>query len=74
VTVTHRTYQPGEIDARRAELLAQAGLDLETLRERIETWQVSPEQAVIASELEILDWIQEKRRSAGDPVDPLVAF
>jgi hypothetical protein len=61
VTVTHRTYQPGEIDARRAELLAQAGLDLETLRERIETWQVSPEQAVIASELEILDWIQEKR-------------
>jgi hypothetical protein len=61
VAVTHRTYQPGEIDARRAELLAQAGLDLDTLRERIETWQVSPEQAVIASELEILDWIQEKR-------------
>jgi hypothetical protein len=61
VAVTRRTYQPGEIDARRAELLAEAGLDLETLRERIETWQVSPEQAVIASELEILDWIQEKR-------------
>jgi hypothetical protein len=74
VTVTHRTYQPGEIDSRRAELLAQAGIDLGTLRERIETWQVSPEQAVIASELEILDWIQEKRRSAGDPTDPLVAF
>jgi hypothetical protein len=56
-----KIYQPGEIDARRAELLAQAGLDLETLRERIETWQVSPEQAVIASELEVLDWLQEKR-------------
>lgn len=71
---TGKTYQPGEIDARRAELLAEAGLDLETLRERIETWQVSPEQAVIASQLEVLDWLQEKRRSAGDPVDPLVAF
>jgi hypothetical protein len=74
VASTGKTYEPGEIDARRAELLAEAGLDLETLRERIETWQVSPEQAVIASQLEVLDRLQEKRRSAGDPADPLTAF
>lgn len=61
MAVIHKTYEPGEIDARRAELLARAGLDMETLRDRIETWQVSPEQAVIFWELTGLDWLQETR-------------
>lgn len=54
------TYEPGEIDALRADLLAEAGLDMETLRERIETWQVSPEQAEIYDRLELLDWLQDQ--------------
>lgn len=60
MVVIYKTYEPGEIDALRVDLLAEAGLDMETLRERIETWQVSPEQAEIYDRLELLDWLQDQ--------------
>jgi hypothetical protein len=61
MTIIYKRFEPGEIDALRAELIAASGLDLETLRERMETWQVSPEQAAIFRRLEQLDWLEEGR-------------
>jgi len=46
-----------EINRRRAELLASTGLDLETLRERAENWQLSPEQRFAWEEYDGLTWI-----------------
>jgi len=48
---------PAEIEDRRKTLLAQAGLDLATLRERGETYQLSPEQAAILRELDDLEFL-----------------
>jgi hypothetical protein len=47
-----RTYE--ELAARREELLAEVGLDLETLRERGEDGMLSLEQAPVLRELENL--------------------
>lgn len=46
-----------DIAHRRADLLERAGLELEALRERGATFQLSPEQAVILRELEDLEFL-----------------
>jgi len=46
-----------QIEARRADLLARAGLDLETLRRRADEYRLSPEQAQILDELDDLDFL-----------------
>lgn len=46
-----------QIATRRQELLAQAGLPLEVLRERGATFQLSPEQAAILKELDDLEFL-----------------
>ena len=52
------TYlSPAEIAARRAELLARAGLDLDTLRQRGAEYRLSPEQAAVLEELEGLTFL-----------------
>lgn len=48
---------PAEIAQRRAELLAETGLDYDTLCERGAEYRLSPEQAVILQELEDLDFL-----------------
>ncbi|WP_454050330.1 hypothetical protein [Cellulomonas sp. Marseille-Q8402] len=54
---TVRIWTQEEIAERRVTLLAESGLDLETLRERGETYQLSPEQDAILRELKKLDWL-----------------
>lgn len=46
-----------QIARRRDELLSNARLDVDELRERGATFQLSPEQAVILKELEDLEFL-----------------
>ena len=46
-----------QIRKRRAKLLAESGLDYDTLRERGEQYMLSPEQAAILHELENLEFL-----------------
>jgi len=46
-----------DIDRRRADLLAEAGLGLSELRARQAAYQLSPEQALIVKELEDLEFL-----------------
>lgn len=46
-----------EILERRARMLESTGLDLETLRERAATWQLSPEQRIAFEEYDDLTWL-----------------
>ncbi len=46
-----------DIAARRRSLLDEAGLDLKELRERAESYLLSPEQALILKELDDLDFL-----------------
>jgi hypothetical protein len=46
-----------ELEARRATLLARAGLPEPELRERAAVYDVTPEQAAIVDELDDLDWL-----------------
>lgn len=46
-----------QIRQRRAQLIADSGLDYDTLRERGEQYMLSPEQAAILHELENLDFL-----------------
>lgn len=41
---------PEEMREKRAQELASIGLDLETIEERYETWQLSPEQRIAYEE------------------------
>lgn len=45
---------------RRAAALAGTGLDLATLRERAESWQLSPEQRADFEEYEELGWFLDE--------------
>ncbi|WP_225755446.1 hypothetical protein [Actinotalea sp. Marseille-Q4924] len=56
--MTQITYlTKDDIARRRAELLDRAGLNLDELRGRGATYQLSPEQAVILKELEDLEFL-----------------
>lgn len=45
---------------RRAAALASTGLDLATLHERAESWQLSPEQRADFEEYEELGWFLDE--------------
>lgn len=46
-----------ELEEQRARLLAEAGMDYETLRERAETWQLYPEHRDIWHTIEGIDYL-----------------
>lgn len=46
-----------ETEARRAELLASIGLDMETIRLRQDNWALSPEQRYAIEEYDSLGWL-----------------